>query len=278
MTEPAHRADRLFKEQDPNYDPEIHRLAQRIEWGDAMDPSDFIPLGDKINQRHGKDITLLFHAISSGNTPAVDALLAAGADTEMPDKATGSTRSFVYYLTLPGGSLLDMDGVNRMLASYLKYGGDPNATFGEKAVSQGNLSDGLALIKNLDGFRMALAAGADPWKMTWSNGQPYSHAMTSLAFNQHFAMLDQLIDEGYFDARTQAEIQGFLGDLGTYAQRRDDASRDIKRIAKRVLKRHPDYVETATGDEATRRIFKDHWQDSAPGVIPWDEIQSDAVK
>ena len=45
----------------------------------------------------------------------------------------------------------------------------------------------------------------------------------------------------------------------------------------RVLKRNPHYVETTTQNAATRRIFKNHWQDTAPGVIPWERILSDEV-
>jgi hypothetical protein len=90
-------------------------------------------------------------------------------------------------------------------------------------------------------------------------------------------MLDELIDQGWLTDRDQAQLHAFLGSLGDYAQRGDETSREIQRIAMRVLKRNPHYVETATHNTATRRIFKDHWQDPAPGVIPWDRIHSDDV-
>jgi len=277
LNDPAYRADRLFKRETPDYSRDIHRLAQRIEWGDSFTASDFTSLGDRINQRHGQDITLLFHAVGAGNLSAIDALLAAGADTTMLDKTTGSTRNFVYFLTLPGGPLLDMDEINEMLASYLRHGGNPNATWGDPAMSQGNLPAGLALSQNIDGLRMVIDAGGDPWKDALRNGEPYNNAVGRLASREQFAMLDELIDKGWFDDRSQAKLHSFLRSLGGYAQRGDETSREIQRIAMRVLKRNPHYMETTTQNAATRRIFKNHWQDPIPGVIPWDRIRSDEV-
>ncbi len=278
LTESAYRADRLFQREDPHFDPEIHRLAQRIEWGDALTREDFSGLEERVNERHGEDTTLLFHAVAAGNTAAVDALLAAGADPYMTDKVTGSSRNFVYFLTMPGGPHLDMAGVNQMLSSYLKYGGDSNATWGDPQVSQENLSDGLALIGNTDGLKMVLKAGGDPWKPIFANGKPSGSAIDTLALSDRdFDTLNMLIDEGYFDNKPQELVHGFLSSLGSYSQRGDDISREIQRIAKRVLKRNPTYIETSTDDVATRAIFRSHWKDPAPGVIPWDEILSDAV-
>lgn len=278
VSEPAYRADRLFKAEDPQYDAGIHQLAQRIEWREPISRDDIAPFRDRIDQRHGEDITLLFHAVASGNVSAVDALLAAGADPRVTDKATGSSRNFVYVLTLPGGALLDMAGVNQMLDSYLRNGGDPNGTYGTRDATEGNLTDGLAGSGNYEGLRMAMAAGGDPWMKTWNAGAPYTSAMELLASNHAFAELDKLIDAGAFDAVPQKDLFDFLVALSEYQQRRDATSAEIKRIARRVLKRNPGYVETATYDTATRAIFKDHWQDPLPGEIPWDDIRSDAVK
>lgn len=278
LNDPAYRADRLFQSGSPNYDSHVHRIAQRIEWGEALTLADLAPIKEVINQRHGEGITLLFHAITAGNTTAVDALLAAGADPYQADKPTGSSRNFVYFLTLPGGSLLDIDGINTMIASYLRHGGDPNGTFGEKLVSQGNLTDGLAGIGNIKGLEMVVEAGGDPWMPTWNEGERYTTAMELLGANHYFDALDRLIDQGLFTNRSQPEIHQFLKSLGGYAQRRDEPSREIQRIAMRVLKRNPDYVETDTVGLASHRIFKNHWQDPLPGVIPWEKILSDAVK
>lgn len=278
LTETAVRADRLFQREDPNYSADTHKLAQRIEWGDAMTPEDFTPLDDRIDQKHGNDITLLFHAVASGNVVAVDALLAAGADPYLVAKSGRSTVNFVYLLTLPGGELLDLDGINKMIVSYLRYGGDPNATYGTKGESEGNLTEGVASNGNIAGLRILLAAGGDPWLYTLNNNEPYYFAFETLASNYQFAALDEFIDEGLFDGISQEKLSAFLVSLSGYSQRKDETSSEIQRIAKRVLKRNPHYVETATYDIATLRIFKDHWQDPLPGVIPWEEILSDAVK
>ena len=278
LTETAVRADRLFQREDPNYSSDTHKLAQKIEWGDVFVPDEFARLGERIDQKHGNDITLLFQAVASGNLSAVDALLAAGADPYLVAKSGRSTSNFVYLLTMPGGELLDQDSINQMIMSYLRYGGDPNATFGEKGASEGNLIEGVTSNGNIAGLRLLLAAGGDPWLYTLNNNEPYYFAFQTLASNQQFAALDEFIDEGRFDGANQEKLQTFLGYLGSYQQRGDATSLEIKRIAKRVLKRNPHYVETATFDEATREIFKKHWSETIPGVIPWEEILSDAVK
>lgn len=91
-----------------------------------------------------------------------------------------------------------------------------------------------------------------------------------------FRFYDELIDKGYFDNRTQDELFKFLSSLGSYAQRGDEISSEIQRIAMRVLKRNQDYIETSDR-QATARIFKDHWQNPEPGVIPWETIRSEVV-
>ena len=279
MTDTPYRSNRLFgSELDPNYDRSILKLARRIETKENIDLNDVDWLDEQLNERHGEGITLLFHALASGNVSAADALLSVGADPYMTDIPVGSVRNFVYMLQLPGGRIMSMDELNVLLRSYLDNGGDPNATWGDPQVSQGNLPHGLALSKNVDGLRLVLERGGDPWKPTFGNGERRSNAMTSLAGFYQYTMLDELIDAGYFNTKAQAEIHDFLSALGSYAQRGDEISAEIKRIAKRVLKRNPDYIETSTHDDATRRIFKDHWKDELPGVIPWDEILSDAVE
>lgn len=270
---PTPRADQLFDHDDPNHSADVHRLAQQIEWGDPIAPDDVAWLGDRVNQNHGQDITLLFHALAAGNVPAVDALLAAGADPALPDKP-GSPRDFVYALTMPGGDLLDQDGMNDILAVYLTRGGDPNGSGGIAPDTTTVLPYGLALHGNYDGLHLVLKAGADPWLAEWRDGARHSSAIEALAGDQAFAQLDALIDAGHFDNRTQSQLEHFLTALGGYAQRGDGPSLDIKRIAMRVLKRNPHYVETSAHDARTRMIFKDHWQDPEPGVIPWGQVRS----
>lgn len=274
MSEPTPRADRLFQ---TAHDGEAYDLAQRIERGTAITADDIIPFVTVIDRRYGDDITLLFHAVASANLSAVDVILGAGADTRQPDKSAKSTRDFVYYLTLPGGALMDQDGVNEMIRLYLKHGGDPNVrTLGE---SQAPLIARLAVIDNIAGIKILLEAGADPWASTLKNGQRQrDSAMALLASGgKSYDTLHQLIDAGWFDAVPQQGLADFLLALGGYAQRGDDRSLAIKDIAMRVLKRNPDYVEPQRSG-GTARIFKDHYDDTLPGEIPWDVIRSDAVK
>lgn len=273
MAEPTPRSDRLFK----GHDEAAYELARRIEQGEDMSPEDFAPVSGYINRRYGDDITLLFHAIASANLDAVDALLAAGADTRQPDKPEGSTRDFVSYLGSPGGPLIDQDGITEMIRSYLRHGGDPNVRMQGK--SKNTLISEVALIGNESGFQALLKAGADPWAWDMYMGETQdSNAMTKLASEaNHFALLNDLVDQGYFDSIGQKELSMFLSWLSNFAQRGDERSKNIQALAKRVLKRNQEYKET-DNRFGTVRIFKDHWKDSGPGEIPWDEIRSDAVK
>lgn len=273
MAEPTPRSDRLFRE----FDADIYALARRIERGDAINASDFAALEERIDQRYGNDITLLFHAFASANVDAIIALVQAGADLRIPDKPQGSARDFFYLLTLPGGDLLGPSELDRILQAYLDDGGDPNVRLQGNSRAPLIESLGLGGLRN-DGVRILLAAGADPWAVKYRNGEPGGNLMTVINMNQNnFTFMDELIDGGYFDRRSQAELADFFSSFGGYAQRGDEISLEIQRVAKRILKRNPHYVETEPSWN-TGRIFKKHWKDEAPGVIPWDEINSDAVR
>lgn len=272
MAEPTPRTDRLFG----NADRDVLRLARQIERGEPLAAADFEPLGDRINQRYGQDITLLFHTLNTGNVDAAIALIRAGADLRMTDRPTGSSRDFIYYLSLPGGPLIDQDGINRMLRGYLEAGGDPNVRLQSNTRMPLIAKIGMGGL-NMDGVHILLEAGADPWAYSLDDSGLTNNLLTMVNSHQdQFSFFDKLIDQGYFDGRSQDELFDFLASLGGYAQRGDEISREIQRIAMRVLKRNPHYVE-ASDRQATARIFKDHWQDPDPGVIPWDTILSDAV-
>lgn len=275
MEERAVRAERLFQ----GYGDDVFRLAQRIEWGDAITERDIAPLKDRVNDRFGEEITFLFHALGAANIPAIDVLIGAGADVTMIDKPSEeSQRDFVYFLGLPGGDLLDQDSINELIRIYLKHGGDPNYRM------QGNYARPfireVGLMDNIGGVRILLEAGADPWANAVDNdGNPTHDNMMMVINDDHDqdAFMDELIDQGYFDNLSQEQLFTFLRRFGGYAQRGDSISQAIQSISMRVLKRNPHYVEESDR-QATARIFKDHWQDAAPGVIPWDVINSDAVR
>lgn len=273
MAEPTPRSDQLFRE----YDADVYALAQRIERGAEVKPSDFTHLEERIDERFGQGITLLFHAFASGNVDAIIALMQAGANLRLTDKPEGSSRDFFYMLALPGGDLLEASDLDRIVQAYLENDGDPNVRLQGNSQAPLIASMGQGGYRN-EGVRRLLAAGADPWAYALNNGERSGNLMTGINLNEdQFSFIDELVDGGYFNDRSQSELSDFFSSFGGYAQRGDDISLEIQRIAKRVLKRNPHYVEEDPSWN-TGRIFKNHWKDEAPGEIPWDEIKSDAVR
>jgi hypothetical protein len=131
-------------------------------------------------------------------------------------------------------------------------------------------------------------AGLDPWVVWTSNKSlPDTFVIDNgsligiLAINsensEDMTMLDDLIDAGYFDNRSQAEIQAFFNLFGSYAQRGDERSQQIKMIATRILKRNQNYDASLERDNfgGTKAIFKNHLEDKEVGIIPWELIRSE---
>ena len=258
---------------------EVRALAEDIEAGRQPEVARLAALGEGIDSRYGEDITLMFHALSLGNVGAVEALLAAGADPTVTDKASGSERDLLYWMGSPGGDLIETEGLNRILRAYLAAGHSPNALHRGKEIST-PLIMLFALAENIEGMDILLAAGADPWARRLKKGVPQDSSALStltLGFETHFDYFDSLIDRGVFDEQGQRNVEHFLQAIGGYAQRGDETSLRIKDIAMRVLKRNPDYVAPDNGLGA-QRIFKDHYEDPGAGEIPWDLIRSDAVR
>lgn len=275
MTGSTPQTDRLFAEAPAD----VRAIAERIERGDSVSAAEIAALDMDVNARHGDDITLLFHAVASANIEAVDALLAAGADPRMTDKSTGSERDFIFYLGSPGGPLLDMDGLTALIQAYLRNGGDPRVRLRGKSAE--TLVSAVALAENLEGVRILLEAGADPWAWDLYEGAPRGTMMSRLAASgtpESFDLLNALVDEGWFLDVEPARLRDFIHALSGYDQRGDERSKAIQALAMRVLKRNPDYVETADYDIGTRSIFKDHFVDEGPAEIPWDTILSEAVR
>jgi len=82
-----------------------------------------------LNARYGSEITLLFHALSSYNSQAIDMLLGGGANPYMTDQAEYSARDFTYYLgamNMHSRPDLGQDFKTNLILLYLKHGGDPN--------------------------------------------------------------------------------------------------------------------------------------------------------
>ena len=254
----TYRADRLFKP----YGEGIYRIAQRIERGQAISVREIQALPGGVNKRYGEEITLLFHALGARNVEAIDTLLGAGADPYMIDiPSKGSTRSFVYYLTLPGHPTdpqLGFPFINTLIKLYLKHGGDPNHRLG--GANNDPVIAGVALIDNYEGIDLLLDAGADPW----ADNVRKINAMTRLAAdNLSHAELNRLIDRGYFDKVTHSKQQEFMSALSGYLPRGDEISLANQKIGRRVLKRHLNYP----ADRHTERLFQ--------GPIPWREIEKE---
>lgn len=193
------------------------------------------------------------------------------------------------------------DAFNTMQAdfvrAYLQSGGDSNVmmrngTRGE-LLTDGSWheqevsipwSAAFASMSAFDALDVLLEARANPWLPSddvVDNHQYNDTVMYNLAsdFFLHPKYLNELVDRGYFDNRSQIELQSFLNSLGAYAQRGDERSLEIQELAKRVLKRNPNYnPKTETKFEGTKRIFQNSYKDTTPGVIPWDEIKSDRVR
>ena len=256
--EPTYRADRLFKP----YGEEIYRIAQRIERGQTITVGGLKALPGGVNKRYGEEITLLFHALGARNVEAMDTLLDAGADPYMIDiPSKGSTRSFVYYLTLPGHPTdpqLGFPFINTLIKLYLKHGGDPNHRLG--GAKNDPLIAGVALMDNYEGVDILLDAGADPWM---DNAHKINAMIRLAADGLSHAELNRLIDRGYFDNVPVTKLREFLSWLSLYEQRGDERSLANQAIGRRVLKRHPNYPT----DEYTEQLFQ--------GPIPWKEIQNE---
>lgn len=252
---PTPRANRLFKP----YGEEVYQLAQKIERGQSIRIQEIMNLPYGVNERYGQEITLLFLALGARNVEAIDMLFEAGADPYMIDRpSTGSERSFVYYLTLPGHETDHEQGfqfINQLIRLYLKHGGDPNHRLDD--VHGDSLISEVALIRNYEAINILLKAGADPW----ADSNEKDNAMTLLAVDmvsQDF--LNQLIDQGYFEHVEYAKLERFIHWLSAYEQRGDDISLANQAIGRRVLKRHPDFKD----NHRTQRLFL--------GPIPWNEI------
>ncbi len=256
--EPTYTADRLFKP----YGDDAYHIAQKIERGQPISADAVKDLPGGVNARYGDEITLLFLALGSRNVAAIDTLLGAGADPYIVDRPSkGSTRDFVFYLTLPGNDTYTDSGfpfMNQLITLYLKHGGDPNRRL--QGTEQEPLISGVALIGNYDGMNILLKAGADPW----AADKDGSSSMDNLCIKnqkEDYDQLNKLIDGGYFNSVPFNKLKSFMIYISGYEQRGDDISKANQEIGFRVLKRNPHYPP----DQYTERLFK--------GPIPWDKIK-----
>ncbi|MGV0821124.1 hypothetical protein [Martelella sp. AMO21009] len=246
------------------YGEQPYRLAQQIERGDVISEAEVKALPEGVDQRYGDEITMLFLALGAHNLQAIDTLLAAGADPYLIDRpSTGSTRNFVYYLAMPGpssGPVQGFDFENRMIESYLKYGGKANV---QLPGNQGNwLVEQVGLIGNYEGVKILLKAGADPWAENAAKDTLMSTLAISSADTGAIDFINWLIQQGYLNSPMMGKLQKFMRYLAAYTQRGDKISKEIQQTALRVLKCNPDYPP----DQNTQDIFG--------GPIPWKEVEN----
>jgi|GEM_PF-6497890 len=296
-------------------------LREKIWNREEVTFDDIHPIVPVINERLQYGSTLLHTALRRGHGPAAVLLLENGANPylyESEDKkyysgigiiangryGMGRPLGYTRIMTLNEEGYLEYQKdfsqmMVDVLEAYVGAGGDVNSMIfsgtREKESLQGDkykeriydpVVSFLANYEMQDPFIVLLNAGANPWL---KNSEGYIVTITSLARNR--AALDTIhvmIDKGYFDDRSQEEIQTFLYALDGYSPRGDQYSLDIQAVAKRILKRKQDYDESDDvtiskydGDKILRgpaRIFKNHYGDAGVGIIPWAEIKSDAVK
>jgi len=259
----------------------VQDAAAEIERGSVPTPDQLAAIED-LDARYGDDITLFWHALASGNVPAVEALVKAGASMYQRAK-TDHGVYFYEIMARPGGALIGPEGIQELVRIYLENGGDPNATWSYPGGNETfRLATTFVTYGNFDGIEALLMAGADPWAEKLVDGEPQGNLMTSLALNatepKALELLDHLIDAGWFDNPTQKQLSDFMRALSFYSQRGDETSLAIKDIAMRVLKRNPNYKETAPNRVGTHAIFIDHYEDEGFAEIPWDRILSDEIK
>ena len=259
---------------------DVQVAAAEIERGGVPTPDQLAAIED-LDARYGDDITLFWHALATGNVPAVEALVKAGASMYQRAK---TDKGFYFYeiMAQPGGEVIGPEGIQDLVRIYLENGGDPNATWTYPGSSEESvLAPAFVTYGNLEGVEQLLRAGADPWMKEQSNGKASVNLMMSLASStemEALALLDRLIDAGWFDERPLDDIRDVIRSLSGYAQRGDDISLEKQRLGMRILKRHPEYTETGPASVGAGRLFRDHYEDEGYAEIPWDRILSDEIK
>ncbi|GGA84870.1 hypothetical protein GCM10011491_10570 [Brucella endophytica] len=204
--------------------PEMRAIAHKIFLGQTPTQQELKALGGNIDKsfptrkpnglyRHGR--TLLFTAVENHNLAAVDALLAAGASPYVsidPGNESAQVRAwnFIYLVLqeegeqLPNEERFDKTYANQLLELYLKNGGDANYRW----------PDGDTLLDatfgmNLDGFKILLKAGADPWVHDRNHDPLPVQLVLSGGYNAP-RFIHYLAEQGYYDNIPGAYLQEMM--------------------------------------------------------------------
>jgi len=261
IDETSPRTDDLFKQANSA----VYQLARKIEREEPINADEVAALPEgALNARYGRDITLLFHALSAYNLQAIDVLLGSGADPYMTDQAEHSGRDFTYYigaLNMSSRPDLGQDFKTELIRLYLKHGGDPNHRL--PSPSETPFFHYVTLMENFDGIKLLLEAGANPLAY---DKQGHFNSVEMLANNyddESREMLRHIVCHGYLDRADAKSVSGVIRSLIPLGPSDPVRETTYKKLAMRILKYHPDIDETEV-QLATDKIFG--------GRIPWKDI------
>jgi hypothetical protein len=209
-------------------------LAERIARGDALRPGDFNSVASDIDRRFQTgQFRLLTFAWGVGNIPAMDALLARGADPLAPLRTTDPP---------PAQNLLYLILVSQepkaapAMQALLRHGLKPDYR---------DPGDGSTLLfsptssKNLALATVLLDAGADPWA---DNGAYGGNSILNAIDSANFDFVDLLASRGVFKDQPASRIKPLVDDLAGPLQRGDPASLAIQ-AAMRVIVEQSGYSQ-----------------------------------
>lgn len=198
----------------------MRAIARRIAMGETPGQDELKALGADIDRsypnRPHEGMTLLSAALRYRNLDAIDALLAAGADPYIlidPDSPSSqaSKWNFLFLAVTTHGRWIeeedrhDMTFSNQVLALYLKHGGDPNYRWRE---SDESLLD-RTVSGNIDGFKMLVEAGVDPWASS-RHGRPLPIRLVTRSGSGTIPFIRYLAEEGFYDDVSADQMQEMI--------------------------------------------------------------------
>jgi hypothetical protein len=190
-------------------------LAERIARGEALTPRDFDPVAADIDRRFQiGQFRLLIFAWNVGNIPAMEALLARGADPLAPLRTTDPppAQTLLYLI------LISQDAkAAPAMQALLRHGLNPAY---RDPSNGGTLLFGPTSSKNLSLAKVLLDAGVDPWTTNDDGATAVMDAIDS--FNYDF--IELLASRGAFKDQPAARIKPLVDDLAGPRQTGDAAS------------------------------------------------------
>jgi len=202
-------------------------LAERIARGDALRPGDLDPVATAIDRRFQVgQFRLLTFAWAVGNIPAMDALLARGADPLAPLRTTDPP---------PAQNLLYLILVSQepkaapAMQALLRHGLKPDYR---------DPGDGSTLLfsptssKNIALATVLLDAGVDPWA---DNGSYGGNSVLNAIDSSNFDFVKLLASHGAFKDQPASRIKPLIDDLAGPRQSGDAASLAIQAAMRLIV-------------------------------------------